>query len=143
MTARSSSNQRNTRGHRPRLQAIRTFGNSLKLGGVVCSKTRSHLTDARKAILINRYCSSLNNYLMFRPIGLTLRAAPAVATRGHPRLTKAGNSAHLGQQSLPYEGTTRETTPLPVWTSPNAIHSHPQKNIESAVERIGPFWPPV
>ena len=28
--------------------------------GVVCSKTRSHLLDAREALLINRYCSSLN-----------------------------------------------------------------------------------
>src|SRR6476646_3558835 len=48
--------------------------------------------DTAKRVLINRYCSSLNRFLMFRPIGLTLRAAPALATRGHPRLTKAGNN---------------------------------------------------
>jgi hypothetical protein len=29
-------------------------------GGVVCSKRRSDLIDAREALLINRYCSSLN-----------------------------------------------------------------------------------
>jgi hypothetical protein len=29
-------------------------------GGVVCSKSRSYLIDAREALLINRYCSSLN-----------------------------------------------------------------------------------
>ena len=28
--------------------------------GVVCSKMHSHLIDAREALLINRYCSSLN-----------------------------------------------------------------------------------
>jgi hypothetical protein len=54
---------------------------------VVCSKSRSHVIHAREALLIDRYCSSLNRYLMFRPIGLTLRAAPALAARGHPRLT--------------------------------------------------------
>ena len=29
-------------------------------GGAVCSKTRSDLMDFREALLINRYCSSLN-----------------------------------------------------------------------------------
>jgi hypothetical protein len=38
---------------------------------VVCSETRSHLIDAREALLINRYCSSLN-----RP--------PPFASRRHP-----------------------------------------------------------
>ena len=47
--------------------------------------------DFREALLINRYCSSLNSVLRFRPIGLTLRAAPALAARGHPRLTQAGS----------------------------------------------------
>ena len=98
MTARFSWNQQNTRGHRPRLQAIPTFCNSLELGGDApakrcvgrslspvgrniknCSKTHSHLVDARETLLINRYCSSLN-----RPPRLRFAKAP--------RLTQAGNS---------------------------------------------------
>src|SRR5580765_3883019 len=39
--------------------------------------------------------------LVFRPIGLTLRAAPALAARGHPRLTKAGNGSHVIMSNSP------------------------------------------
>jgi hypothetical protein len=42
----------------------------------------------------------LNSYLMFRPIGLTLRAAPALAMRGHPRLAKAGNGLAILDTSV-------------------------------------------
>src|SRR5215471_11766248 len=46
--------------------------------GVVCSKTRSYLIDAREALLINRYCSSLN-----RPPQPSLREGiPALLRRG-------------------------------------------------------------
>ena len=46
--------------------------------GVVCSKTRSHLIDGREALLINRYCSSLN-----RPPQPSLREGiPALLRRG-------------------------------------------------------------
>jgi hypothetical protein len=46
--------------------------------GVVCSKTRSHLIDARVALLINRYCSSLN-----RPPQPSLcEVIPALLRRG-------------------------------------------------------------
>ena len=34
--------------------------------GVVCSKTRSDLIDAGEALLIDRYCSSLNRPPRFR-----------------------------------------------------------------------------
>jgi len=50
--------QRNTRGHRPRLQSISTFCNTLKLGGEarsareVRSKLRSLRFDIREALLI-------------------------------------------------------------------------------------------
>src|SRR5580765_7237410 len=46
--------------------------------GVVCSKPRSHLTDAREALLINRYCSALN-----RPPQPSLcEGIPALLRRG-------------------------------------------------------------
>src|SRR5215471_17951783 len=46
--------------------------------GVVCSKTRSYLIDAREALLINRYCSSLN-----RPPQPSLcEGIPALLRRG-------------------------------------------------------------
>jgi hypothetical protein len=45
---------------------------------VVCSKSRSHLTDVRAALLL------------IGTFGFE-QTAPALATRGHPRLTKAGN----------------------------------------------------
>ncbi len=50
--------------------------------------------DFREALLINRYCSSLNSVLRFRPIVLPLRAVPALASRWEatPRLTQAGSS---------------------------------------------------
>jgi hypothetical protein len=44
---------------------------------------------AKRTLLIGTVV--FEQLLMFRPIGLTLRAAPALAMRGHPRLTKAGN----------------------------------------------------
>jgi hypothetical protein len=46
--------------------------------GVVCSKTRSYLIDARGALLVNRYCSSLN-----RPPQPSLcEGIPALLRRG-------------------------------------------------------------
>src|SRR5215467_5559817 len=46
--------------------------------GVVCSKSRSHVIDAREALLINRYCSTLN-----RPPQPSLREGiPALLRRG-------------------------------------------------------------
>ena len=46
--------------------------------GVVCSKMRSHLIDAREALHINRYCSALN-----RPPQPSLREGiPALLRRG-------------------------------------------------------------
>jgi hypothetical protein len=46
--------------------------------GVVCSKMRSLLIDAREALLINRYCSPLN-----RPPQPSLREGiPALLRRG-------------------------------------------------------------
>jgi hypothetical protein len=46
--------------------------------GVVCSEMRSHLIDAREALLINRYCSSLN-----RPPQPSLcEGIPALLRRG-------------------------------------------------------------
>jgi hypothetical protein len=46
--------------------------------GVVCTKSRSILIDAREALLINRYCSTLN-----RPPQPSLREGiPALLRRG-------------------------------------------------------------
>ena len=46
--------------------------------GVVCSKPRSDLINAREALLINRYCSTLN-----RPPQPSLREGiPALLRRG-------------------------------------------------------------
>jgi hypothetical protein len=52
----------------PALSTVAWFGaipllskeGQARSAGVVCSKMRSHLIDAREALLINRYCSSLN-----------------------------------------------------------------------------------
>jgi hypothetical protein len=53
-------------------------GGQARSAGVVCSKMRSHLIDAREALRINRYCSSLN-----RPPQLSLREGiPALLRRG-------------------------------------------------------------
>ena len=58
-------------------------------GGVVCSKRRSHLIDAREALLL------LIGTVVFE------QTAPALAMRGHPRLTKAGNNfANLSRKCL-------------------------------------------
>src|SRR5215467_11474956 len=54
-------------------------------GGVVCSKMRSHLIDGREALLINRYCSTLN-----RPPQPSLREGiPALLRRGISRVVHA------------------------------------------------------
>jgi hypothetical protein len=50
----------------------------MRSGGVVCSKPQSHLIDARAALLMNRYRSSLN-----RPPQPSLREGiPALLRRG-------------------------------------------------------------
>src|SRR5690242_10417913 len=46
--------------------------------GVVCSRTRSHLIDAREALLVNRYCSSLNR----PPQPSRCEGIPALLRRG-------------------------------------------------------------
>jgi hypothetical protein len=52
--------------------------------GVVCSKTRSHLIDVREALLINRYCSSVN-----RPPQPSLcEGIPALLRRGMAQFRK-------------------------------------------------------
>jgi hypothetical protein len=56
--------------------------------GVVCSKSRSLLMDVREALLINRYCSSLN-----RPPQPSLR-------EGIPALLRRGIAESLGQHEL-------------------------------------------
>ena len=43
----------------PNIPLLSKEGQALS-AGVVCSKSRSHLIDAREALLINRYCSTLN-----------------------------------------------------------------------------------
>jgi hypothetical protein len=54
--------------------------------GVVCSKPRSHLIDSREALLINRYCSTLN-----RPPQPSLR-------EGIPALLRRGMASLLGEE---------------------------------------------
>jgi hypothetical protein len=50
----------------------------MRSGGVVCSKSRSYLIDAREALHIKRYCSALN-----RPPQPSLREGiPALLRRG-------------------------------------------------------------
>ena len=60
-------------------------------GGAVCSKTRSDLMDIREALLIDR-CATRISKRMLRVFEQT---APALASRGHPRLTQAGNADTL------------------------------------------------
>jgi type III secretory pathway component EscT len=43
---------------------------------------------AKRSLLIGTFV--FEQILMFRPIGLTLRAAPALATRVHPALLRRG-----------------------------------------------------
>jgi hypothetical protein len=52
-------------------------------GGVVCSRMRSDLMDFREAPLIDR-CATRISKRMLRDFEQT---APALAARGHPRLT--------------------------------------------------------
>ena len=66
----------------PRTTPLLSKEGEPRSGGVVCSKLRSDLINAREALLINRYRSSLN-----RPPQPSLR-------EGIPRLTKAGNGSH-------------------------------------------------
>src|SRR5215468_3992053 len=59
--------------------------------GVVCSKSRSHLMDAREALLINRYCSTLN-----RPPQPSLREGiPALLRRGMESVTLDSTASML------------------------------------------------
>src|SRR5947209_19127930 len=68
-------------------------GSRAAAGWSVQSPAQRLFIDARakRSLLIGTFV--FEQILMFRPIGLTLRAAPALATRRLPRLTKAGNTS--------------------------------------------------
>jgi hypothetical protein len=83
--------------------------------GVVCSKSRSHLIDAREALLINRYGSTLN-----RPPQPSLREGiPALLRRGMGRVS-------LGQKSFKEERkiATRASGQLISYPAPS-LFIHP------------------
>ena len=94
----------NIHGSRPWLGAnpLLSKEGQARSAGVVCSKMRSHLIDAREALLINRYCSSLN-----RPPQPSLREGiPALLRRGMGRgnldtKEPLGGGADSGIRSTP------------------------------------------
>ena len=64
-------------------------GRGFQLHAIEYGQFRVSKEERREALFINPYCSSLEQISMFRPIGLTLRAAPALATR-----TAVQNKSH-------------------------------------------------
>jgi hypothetical protein len=84
MTAHISLILGRTRGHRPRLQRIRHYLDRLlskegkqRNGGVVQSRAATLLMLVKRSLFIGTFVFE--------------QTAPALAARGHPRLTKAGN----------------------------------------------------